>query len=251
MTLQVNCTILACQNGKDNTKQTYSLCQFLVGYFEQMISIWYFFSKNLDSKNFLNLLYSQPHNKSISILLEDSDRVLNFLKKEFPENDKRKLLEEINYKSISQEMRKDQSIKDMVKEKKKVIDLVHLNIYNGKYCHFHDRQTTLEILDEIETRVRKEYFYSQTTEEFVESLLFTPIGKMFFYDDFFCKQFWIEIHNLYTRRNALELINEEICENKVESNRMVRKKSNNSGSSPRKKSLISNEGGQKKKKRLV
>lgn len=185
------------------TKEIYSLSQYLAAYFEQTISIAYFMHKNLDLKTFSNMFLA---NEKITCLIEESGKIINFLKKEYKgeKNEKRKMYDEINLRSITTDIRKDMKIAELVKSKKLIKDDISYSIFN----HNHWNYDTIPNWDDLENNTKK-LLFCKTEDEYVYSLNFASFDSIYTFDDFYFKKLYYEIHNLYTRKNALELIFEE------------------------------------------
>jgi predicted nucleotidyltransferase len=192
-----------------NFKDHYSFCQILSAYFEQTILIWFLFSKKLDKESFIKLVQNLSHEKKIDELIEDINKVVNFLKKKIQSNsDKKNLIDELDLRSLCLQIRKDQVISEMISNKRRFSESVYNNCYNNPYFHHpYDRRTIMEVLDEAESIV-KGNLYTMTEGPFVESLLFTNFNKIFTYEDFLTKKIYDEIHNLYTKQNAEDLFEE-------------------------------------------
>ncbi len=187
----------------------FSFCQIIVAIFEQLIVVWFYFYKFLGEKKFQSLLPNLVCDRKFTSLLEDLEKVIIFLRKRLSKNEeKRKLLEEINFRKISTSLRKDQKVAEAINIKKKMAENIYSGLYSNRYYQSpYDKRSSSEILEEVENHFRN-ILYVQNTETFIESLLFTTFDKIYTYFDFFGKQIYNEIHNIYTKENAMNLITE-------------------------------------------
>lgn len=195
-----------------NYKEYYSLTEYFVASFEQVITVRYLLDKQENFKK------SKFDNFYLNKLLNEKKDLTEYFKREF-KNNTDKLLETLNGRKLIEEIHKDYKVKEIVKNRSSRWECYPL-LYNCIIDNDHLSCYELE-------RNLKNYFSSLSSEEeVIDCLLFAKLDNLFTYDNFLLKRIYEGLVDLYAQKNAFDLINDENVE-KVFTKKSKKKKRKN------------------------
>lgn len=199
-------------------KRRLTICQLIVFYFEQSISSNYgYYILNKDC------LYNSPSDDKLRDLLEDNAKIENFLHEESGAN-KEKFMSLIDYNEIIESIRNDVTVKDMLSEYNDREYQV-LKDYQKRISMPINRLSTKRERNDIEGALKSSF--NKSIPLFVDMITFIDSKILFKMDNFIYQKVFKLLLDLYSKKNASELINEltnEDNDKNVKKNKKNKKK---------------------------
>lgn len=192
-----------------------TMCQLIVFYFEQSISSHYrYYMLNKEC------LYNSPSDSKLRDLLEDNANIENFLHEESGSN-KEKFMSLIDYNKIIDSIRSNIKLKDMIADYKSQADKV-MKDYQKRTTPVISRHLNSMERNDIEGTLASSFYKSIPL--FVDMITFIDSKILFLMDNFVYQKVFKMLLDLYSKKNASELINEL---SKIDQEKTTKKKKKN------------------------
>jgi hypothetical protein len=174
----------------------YSVAEYFVAFFEQMITIHYFTRNDgsmPDDPTYLNKLMSEKKD------------LISFVKKEFG-TDSEKLCDTLEIADLIEAVKSDPRVSEIIKSKDRNQELITFDgiLYNNFVFYTNSLLTTIE----LEKRIKHFFSCFKNAEEIIDCLMFTNLEGIFTYDDFLMKRMHESLLDLYARKSANDLMND-------------------------------------------
>jgi len=198
------------RNSTKNSKLIFSLLNEakLNEFFERRKNLIFFLSDNYPKKiKFEHLEYHDMNNKNTQNYFDNMEQVITNIK------DPEYLINSINIPLILNNINSNKQINDFIHLKNKQMEKGYrnfsLNRYNNTFnINFKNLKMFIIGKDEFETEKNYLSKYKEDIILFFDYLIFYNIELIWKKEYFLSKDIFIKIYNLYTEKNALDLINE-------------------------------------------
>jgi hypothetical protein len=221
-----------------SNKEFYSVTEYFVAFFEQVITMRYFLDdknlkkiNNIDIKNVSNNVTSIINTTNsfnsdnfiyLNKLLNEKNNLTKFIKREFA-LDVLKLCDALDLKNLIEEVKNDYRIKEIIKSKTKGQEYITYNgiLYNNFLLY---DENDLLSSNELEKKIKQYFGCFKTEEELIDCLLFTSLETIFTYDDFLMERIFESLLDKFAQKNANDLINgifenDEVAKKKKKNNK--------------------------------
>ena len=198
-----------------NNREFYSLAEIFAAVYEQVISVRYILFKQSQNE----LSNQRTH---LQFVYEEKEELINFMNKNLAMNEVYKALKTDD---VVHQLYSDRLIEEFIVGRFHQGDKSHfyMNIHKAHKEFIYDKNKFKR--EDLKSNVEKFFNSFRSSKDFIYSLTFLPIDKIFSYDDFLFRKLNESLMNLRSQQNAMDLMKELEFEDEYSGLKSERKKS--------------------------